>query len=472
VTAAPSRLVCAGCGAEPDARTPFPFGCPRARPGDDVDHVLRRRLDLAALTFPLHPEPNPFVRFRTFLHAYHVARRGGLSDRDVVDLIRRLDRDVAAVDGHGFMATPFARSAGLSDRLGFSAAGGVWVKDETGNVAGSHKARHLFGVLLYLEVGELVGLADPARRPDLAIASCGNAALAAAVVAAAGRRRLHVFVPVDADPAVRARLDELGADVTVCPRAPGEVGDPTVGRLRAALAAGALPFTCQGTLNGLAVEGGETLGYELAADLTATRTTLDRLVVQVGGGALASACGAALAETEALGVLTARPRLDTVQTEAAWPLRRAFDAVVRRSAKAEAGGPDERLRYAARHRSEFMRPWETEPHSLAPGILDDETYDWLAVVEAMLATGGRPLVVAEETLAAAHALAREATAIPVDPTGTAGLAGVLALREAGALSADERVGVLFTGVARPPVTTERTRDEELPRARHPVAQEL
>ena len=30
------------------------------------------------------------------------------------------------------------------------------------------------------------------------------------------------------------------------------------------LAAGAIPFTCQGNLNGLAIEGGETLGFELA----------------------------------------------------------------------------------------------------------------------------------------------------------------------------------------------------------------
>ena len=43
------------------------------------------------------------------------------------------------------------------------------------------------------------------------------------------------------------------------------------------------------------------------------------------------------------------------------------------------------LAWAARHRSAFMWPWETEPHSVADGILDDETYDWLAVVRGMLA---------------------------------------------------------------------------------------
>jgi threonine synthase len=453
VTAPLSRLVCSGCGAEPDPSEAFPFRCPNAGTGD-VDHVLRRELQLGALDFPPeNREPNPFIRYRGLLHASHL----GLEDAGFRALVARLDRRVAAVDGHGFTVTPFARSHELSERLGLSAAGGVWVKDETGNVSGSHKARHLFGVLLYLEVAERLGVADPRRRPDLAIASCGNAALAAAVIAAAGRRALRVFVPVDADPVVSARLEELGAHVVACPRdrAPG---DPSYRRLLQALDEGAVAFTCQGNLNGLAVEGGQTLGWELASSGVA----LDRLVVQVGGGALASACVHAFREAAALGAIPASPRIDTVQTEAAWPLKRAFDAVCERRD----------LGYARTHRSEFMWPWEHEPHSIARGILDDETYDWLAVVEGMLDTGGRPLVVGEETLEDANRLGRSATGIDVDPTGSAGLAGLLALRDAGEIGDDERVAVLFTGVVRRDQTKERSRDEKLSGTRHPVAQGL
>jgi len=425
-----TRLVCAGCGASPPAADPYPFRCPNAGHGD-VDHVLRRELDPSAVSFPLAGEErNPFLRYRTLFHAYH----SGIPDEEYCALVDALDDRVAAVDGHGFAATPFARSDELSDRLGFSERAGVWIKDETGNVAGSHKARHLFGVLIWLEVAERVGLVDRARRRDLAIASCGNAALAAAVVAAAGRRRLRVFVPVDADPIVLERLEELGAQVTVCPREPGLAGDPTVVQLHRALADGALAFTCQGDLNGLAVEGGQTLGYELVT----SGQHVDRLVVQVGGGALASACIHALREATALGALAAMPRIDTVQTEGAWPLKRAFDAVSRRGD----------LEYAARHRSEFMWPWEQTPHSIAHGILDDETYDWLAVVEGMLATGGTPVVAGEETLAAANTLALESTEIDVDPTGSAGLAGLLDLLAEGAVGTDERVALLFTGVNR------------------------
>ena len=453
-----TRLVCAGCGAEPDPGEPFPFACPHSGRGD-VDHVLHRVLDTTRVRFPAgDEEPNPFIRYRQLLHAYHVAAEGGIGDAEFCALVRRLDERIAAVDGHGFTVTPFGRSGELSERLGFSPDGGVWVKDETGNVSGSHKARHLFGVLVYLEVVERLG--RTAERPDLAIASCGNAALAAAVVAAAGERTLRVFVPVDADPLVLGRLEELGASVTVCPRTAGVAGDPTVLRLQQALGEGALPFTCQGNLNGLAVEGGETLAWEIAS----TGEPVERLIVQVGGGALASACSHGLRDAHALGACDTRPRLDTVQTEAAWPLKRAFDLVVAHDAPGA-------LLYASHHRSEFMWPWEQEPHSVAHGILDDETYDWLAVVDAMLTTGGTALVVGESTLERANALAREATGIAVDPTGSSGLAGLLALREAGDVGDDERVALLFTGVSRSDVNDDKgRRHEELSRPRHPVAQ--
>ena len=451
-----SRLVCAGCGAEPGLREPYPFRCPNAGRGDDVDHVLRRELDLSAVSFPADDgrEENPFVRYRTLLHAYHA----GLEDAEFVSLVQGLDAAVASVDGQGFRVTPFFRSEELSNELGFSAEGGVWVKDETGNVSGSHKARHLFGVLLWLETADRLGLTGGERR-DLAIASCGNAALAAAVVAAAGERRLRVFVPVDAEPPVVKRLEELGALINVCERQPGVAGDPTVEALMRALDEGALPFTCQGNLNGLAVEGGHTLGWELAA----SGVSLDRVVVQVGGGALASACVAGLREARELGALAHVPRLETVQTEGAWPLRRAYEAVLAR-------GGSSALGYAARHRHEFMWPWEQEPHSVAHGILDDETYDWVAVVEEMLATGGQPLVVSEPALVQANDLGRRATGVAADATGTAGLAGLLALREAGEVRDDERVAVLFTGVDRTTDQDKGARDAQLFREGHPLAE--
>jgi threonine synthase len=390
-------------------------------------------------------EPNPFVRWRGLFHSYHLATGYGMGDQDYVELVRDLDDKVAGVDGHGFVVTPFGPSEGLAGALGTGAS--IWVKDETRNVSGSHKARHLFGLLVHLEVVRRLGMTE-GTPPPLAIASCGNAALAAAVVAAAGRRRLLVFVPTDAEPAVVDKLRGLGAEITVCPREDGVAGDPTYHRLQAAIADGALPFTCQGNENGLAIEGGETLGYEMAAAL-AGQGRLDHVVIQVGGGALGSAVAQGLSEAAAFGVVAGMPRLHTVQTAGAWPLARALGKVA--GLLPANPGPQEvhdAVRYAAAHRSEFMWPWETVPHSLAHGILDDETYDWVALVEAMLATGGQGLVVDEDEIAEANAVARETTRIEVDPTGSAGLAGLAQLCRRGDIGEHEQAAVLFTGARR------------------------
>jgi threonine synthase len=439
-----SSIVCGGCGTVIADSEPYPFRCPRA--GDDTDHVLRRVLDLSKVEFALdESEPNPFVRWRGLLHSFHLAKAHAMSDVAFVELVRCLDDEVAKVDGHGFVVTPFSAFPALSARLGTEAS--IWVKNETGNVSGSHKARHLFGLLVHLEVVERLGMTE-GPPPPLAIASCGNAALAAAVVAAAGRRRLLVFVPTDAEPAVVDRLRALGAEITVCEREEGVAGDPTYHRLQRAIADGALPFTCQGNENGLAIEGGETLGYEMAAVL-AGKGRLDHVVIQVGGGALASAVAQGLSEAAALGVLGSVPRVHTVQTAGAWPLARALEKLEGRLPPG--AGPDDiaaAVRYGATHRSEFMWPWETVPHSLAHGILDDETYDWVALVEAMLTTGGQALVVNEDEIAEASTIGAGATGIGVDPTGSAGLAGLAKLARQGGIGADETAAVLFTGAPR------------------------
>jgi len=447
MTGPASVICCQGCGYVADPADPYPFRCPRAGT-DDADHVLTRVLDPSVSRFPGFPDANPFLRYRALMHSYHVATARGLPDAGYRDLVASLDASVAAVDGHGFAATPFFRSRELSQALGFSGSAGVWVKDETANVSGSHKGRHLMGVLIYLTVMERCGLLDPVRRRGLAIASCGNAALAAAVVARAGGWRLTVFVPPEADARVVRRLHDLDATVVTCPREPGALGDPAYLRLRQELdSRGALPFTTQGPENGLAIEGGQTLGYELVTDLAGG--PLDHLIIQVGGGALASSCVAALREAAALGALARLPRIHTVQTAGAHPLERAYTRV--RALLPDEPGPEairKVMDEAAARRPEFMRPWASEPRSVATGILDDETYDWRAVVEGMLLTGGRPLVVAEDTLVRASALAPTGTGIPVDPTGSAGLAGLLELRRSGEIGDHDRVAVLFTGLRR------------------------
>jgi threonine synthase len=253
-----------------------------------------------------------------------------------------------------------------------------------------------------------------------------------------------VFVPPDADARVLRRLHDLGATVVVCPREPGTLGDPAYLALRHELDQGSLPLTTQGPENGLAIEGGLTLGYELVTDLG--HESLDHLIIHVGGGALASSAVQALREAADLGAITTLPRIHTVQTTGAHPLERAYARV--RALLPDEPDPDavrKAMAEAAVHRSAFMQPWAEEPRSVAAGILDDETYDWRAIVEGMLLTGGRPVVVSEDSLLEAGRLAVARTGIPVDLTGSSGLAGLLELRRSGQIGDHDRVAVLFTG---------------------------
>ncbi len=468
-----TRLRCAACGAAPAASDPFPATCPHAGK-DDADHLLARVLDPARATFDRGGSAQPFVRFRELLHSYARARAGGMSDEAFVAMVQSLDDAVARVD-RGFATTPFAASAGVATALDMK-GGGVWLKDETRHVAGSHKARHLFGLLLHLEVSERLGLVKRAEndRRGLAIASCGNAALAAATVAHATNRPLDVFIPTDANPSVVERLQALGARIAVCERREGVPGDPCVHGFRDALARGALPFCVQGNENGLTIEGGMTLGWELASDWARLGLEPKRLFVQIGGGALASGVWQALVEARAMGVIGSLPALHAVQTRGAYPLRRAYVRV--RAAALESLGvahalaveddsldvelaerlhmPDaagaiaSALAHARAHRSEYMWAWEQAPHSVAHGILDDETYDWLAIVEGLLVSGGWPVIADESTLLEARSLAQNRGGIPADATGAAALAGLLAMRKQGRVEAGETVGALVTGVER------------------------
>ena len=406
---------CAVCGTTVDVATPYPFTCPRSTP-TDRRHVLHPVVAAGAAVGVLD-DPNPFVAYGPWMAWWAFGTSHGMTEAALVDLAG----DVCA----GFDVTPFS-AFDLDLRRGAPVS--VWVKDETGNVGGSHKSRHLAGVLLHLRVAEACRL-TAGVRPPLAIASCGNAAIAAATLAQRAEWPLRVFVPDWATAGVLALIESLGADIAVCPRRDDDPpGDPALWRFREAVAAGALPFTVQGPDNALCLDAGRTLGWEIAGTVgePAGPAVLDRVVVQVGGGALAACVGWGLGPTV---------RLDTVQTQGCAPLARAWW-------RAKDAG------YAATQLpgrwAELMTPWE-RPHSIADGILDDETYDWLADFAVMEASGGSPIVVPEEAVVDAVDVAR-ATGIAVSATGSAALAALLVAE--GRPGAGETVAVIFSGVDR------------------------
>ncbi|RMG21259.1 MAG: pyridoxal-phosphate dependent enzyme, partial [Deltaproteobacteria bacterium] len=336
----PARLRCAGCGASPGETSPAPWACPE-RGRDGRDHVLERLLPPEE-GWPEGPSvwgASPYQRWARRHYAWHRAGAEGLGEAFYGETLARLEEAVREVDeGRAFRTAPLLDASAVAGLYGLPSRA-VLLKEETTSVAGSHKARHLMGVLLTLEVLRAAGKLP--ARPRLAIASCGNAALAAATLAAAARLPLSVFVPEHADPEILRRLTHLGAEVERCPRPPGQAGDPSVLRFREAVADGALPFSCQGPDNGLSVEGAVALGYEVAEAIAervaAGEAPPDRLFVQVGGGALGSALAQGLLEAHAAGRLPKVPRLHTVQTRGGWPLARAYARVVARAEGVVAG---------------------------------------------------------------------------------------------------------------------------------------
>ena len=402
----PDCWTCAVCGTIVPIDQPLVWQCPK-RSADDPFHVLHLVAD-GPSTATLD-DPNPFVRYGPRLAWWRLAESLGLS----TDARLALTRDVA----DGFVITPFEQSRALSEAVGAR----VWVKNETGQVAGSQKGRHLLSILLHLRAAEEAGLL--AARPPLAIASCGNAALAASTLAARVAWPIDVYVPTWMDPAFGRRLDELGARIHRCERREADpAGDPAMLRFREAVADGAIPFSVQGPENAWCLDGGRTMGWEIADQAAAAGVVLDRAFVQVGGGAFAGSVGAGLGPTV---------RLDLVQTEgcaplaAAWQRARAFDV------------PSE-------HWPDVMLPWP-DPHSAADGILDDETYDWIADFEVMQVSAGSPVIAPEACVLSAHELATSA-GFDVSVTGAAGLAGALHVRDE--LHVDDDIAVVMSGAQR------------------------
>ena len=377
------------------------------------------------------PEPdenelNPFIKWRKLLWSWHRAIEKGWSDEDFVGVVTEINKEIEEIDGSGFRITP---SGTWDDVSEFLPEFCLW-KNDTVNVGGSHKARHLMGLLLHLAVDAV----DSDRR--LAISSCGNAALGAATVASAVNRSIDVFIPTWANPDIVKKLENLGATIHVCERKTGEDGDPCMNRFQEAVQLGSVPFSVQAAENIMALDGGRSIGWELAEQISTIE--IDSLFVQVGGGALLTSCAIGLLEAQKFGVLDKVPRISAVQTEGCAPFDRAWGGLAQ---LVKAG---EKVEYAIANSETLMTSWE-KPASLATGILDDITYDWVGVVNALAKTGGGSIVASETEIVAAYKLVNS-LGVAVEPTGSASVAGVINALKSGYINGSDRVGVLLTGI--------------------------
>ena len=479
-------LKCIGCGAGYDLAGPHPIYYCKNFDKDDANHILEKFLSYDdAVKIDAQNIVNPYLKYKDFFFSYHLAK---LLNVDFDQIVKDIDVGLKKIGEPGFVETPIE----IIENSKFL-DGKLIIKDETINVAGSHKARHLMGNILYL--GVLVKAGVLKGKPRLAVYSCGNAALGAAAVARAAGYDLDVFIPPGVNPVVTDVLTKYDANIVVCPRVKGEAGDPCYNRFQEALNSSAVPFSCSGVDNWSNIEGGQTLCLELMSQLRNKKVALDSIVIQVGGGALASSAIKTLEELYAFDLIENIPRIYTVQTEGGFPLVRAYYLILRnianafklpcsldfekKKSKTDAITENKKillylkaqqekmskisefikeyyysnevqkiLKATIKNVSLYMWPWEEEPHSIAHGILDDITYDWFKIIQGMLKSGGIPVIVSENDLKKANEKALSFTGIKVDHTGSSGLAGLIKLLQLGYLDRRQNVAVLFTGAVR------------------------
>jgi len=96
--------------------------------------------------------------------------------------------------------------------------------------------------------------------------------------------------------------------------------------------------------------------------------------------------------------------------------------------------------------NEFFRLWLDERMNYTCGLFEGTENLEQAQLNKLAWLSNAAHVTPESTVLDAHRLAGLHTAISASPTGTAGLAGLLAIRTD--VADDERVAVIFSGIAR------------------------
>jgi len=316
--------------------------------------------------------------------------------------------------------TPLHQAPRLAAHLGQRQ---LWLKDDTALPSASLKDR---AAAVAMAHARLLG------ATHLACASTGNAAASLAVLSARAGLPCTIFVPAAAPPAKLAQLLLHGATVVPVAGTYDQAFDLSLAEI-----AGHNWYSRNCAHNPLLVEGKKTAALEIGMALTAgfTDTTNpwpDVVLVPVGDGCIISGVAKGFSELHALGLAPAIPRVIGVQAQGASPLARAWADC--HTDPATLTGPE--IRAAIQPVS-----CRTIADSISVGIPRNRIKAWRRVA----ATGGGFLAVPDEAIVEAIGLLAAQAGVFAEPSGAAGLAGLLAARDRGWLHPGERVATLVTG---------------------------
>ena len=299
--------------------------------------------------------------------------------------------------------TPLVEAPRLAARLGVAR---LWVKDEGQNPTASFKAR---GLCLAVSRAKELGITE------VALPSAGNAGSATAAYAAAAGMRAHVVVPRDTPGPILEEMRALGADL--------ELLDGLITDCAVRVAEGAREhgwFDLSTLKEPYRVEGKKTMGYELAEQLGWTLP--DVIVYPTGGGTGLVGMWKAFDEMERLGWIgPERPRMVSVQAAGCAPIVRAWE-----------------------EGTEDAAPW-ADAHTYASGLRVPRAVGDFLILEAVRASGGAAVAVADEAMRRWTPVVGGDTGIFCAPEGAATAAAVARLREAGAVRPEDSVVLFNTG---------------------------
>ncbi|MDI6822908.1 MAG: threonine synthase [Bacillota bacterium] len=299
--------------------------------------------------------------------------------------------------------TPVLPLPRWGSRRGFSY---LYLKDEGHNPTGTFKAR-----------GAAVGVARARelRVREIAMPTAGNAGGAWSLYAARAGIRAHVAMPRDAPSGAIKECVIAGARVYLID---GLISD--AGKFIARGISKHGWYDASTLKEPYRIEGKKTMGLELAEQFGWELP--DVVLYPCGGGVGLIGMWKAFDELEEVGWIgKKRPRLVAVQAEGCAPIVKAF-----REGKAE---------------SEFFSGART----VAGGIRVPKALGDFLILRAIWETGGAAVAVSDDEILTAMRELAEEEGLFICPEGAATLAGLLHLREAGLVGADERIVLFNTG---------------------------
>ena len=441
-------------------------------------------------------DTNPYIIYKIFFFSYYLSQYLKI---DFDKIIHNIDENLKIINRNTFIKTKIVSYDLNQIDINVKKNIKIFIKNETNNISGSHKSRHLMGNIIYFDI--LYKSNIYTSKPKLGIYSCGNAAMAASIIAKSAKYQLNAYIPTNVSQDTIEYLKSFDTNIISCPRnnINAQFGDPCYNKFKQAIKQHKIiPFSCSGIDNWSNIEGGQTLCLEYVFQLIKQNKMFDSVIIQVGGGALASSFIKTLNELYKLHIIKKLPIIYIAQTQGGFPTIRAYYLIIKEIAKQNnlicslnfkktsisqnnIEQNNKFIEYINSHNNEiitianfikkhyhhdiiqnilnkiiqynivndYMWNWEIEPKSIAHGILDDITYDWIEIIHGLFKTGGIPIIITENDILNANIIAKKHTNINVSHTGSSGLAGLIKLDKLNLISQNiQSIAMIFTGIER------------------------